>query len=96
MVDLNAEMSATADSQLASRTRVCSRARGWDAQDVASERRATEDHLRFARSSGEQGVEESERLEAELVEWRRIEALLAAAPDARYDPAGDPVAVCRG
>lgn len=34
---------------------------------------------------------ESLRLEAELAEWRRIEALMEGRPGARYEPETDPV-----
>lgn len=60
---------------------------------MGSRRRAVEDHLRFARSSGAAGETERARLEAELPEWQRIEALLESSEGARYDPETDPVAV---
>jgi hypothetical protein len=73
------------------RARVCVQARGPGAWSVGSRRRAVEDHLRFARSSGAAGESEHVRLEAELPEWQRIEALLDSS-EARYEPETDPVA----
>ncbi|MEU0451784.1 hypothetical protein ABZ322_01800 [Streptomyces sp. NPDC006129] len=74
------------------RARVCAQARGLDAGSVGSRRRAVEDHLRFARGSGAAGESERVRLEAELPEWQRIEALLESSGQAGYDPESDRVA----
>ncbi|MEU0730648.1 hypothetical protein [Streptomyces sp. NPDC006140] len=74
------------------RARVCAQARGLDAWSAGSRRRAVEDHLRFARGSGAAGESERVRLEAELPEWQRIEALLESSGQAGYDPESDRVA----
>lgn len=64
-----------------------------DAWSVGSRCRAVEDYRPFVRNSGAAWEAESVRLEAELAEWMRIEAVLEGGPGARYDPDTDPVAV---
>jgi hypothetical protein len=92
MSDLEGEVPLATDPVVEVRARACAQARGLDAWSVGSRRRAVEDHLRFARSSGAAGETERARLEAELPQWQRIEALLDSSEGARYDPESDPVA----
>lgn len=82
------------DTVLAVRVRVCTQARGYDAEDAGRALRTAEYNAGWARhgvSAAPDGPAAETEWDVEGREWQRLLGLVASV--SRYDPAGDPVAV---